>query len=206
MKQQRIGIFSGVFDPVHAGHLGFALAAIEKAKLDKVYLLVEAKPRRKTGVTHVAHRLAMARLAVAHHPTLSILELPDSQFSVAKTLPRLKCLFPKDRLVLLAGSDMLEHMPDWPLIRQMLEQVGLVVGRRHNIAEPVVKQLITALPTKSKDIYIITSPSPEAASRNIREAIRHNKDVASALPSLRNYITDNWLYVAPSASSSRSSS
>ena len=80
----KVGIFSGTFDPVHAGHIAFALEAMESAGLDKVYFLPESMPRRKSGVTHYAHRLAMLELALKPYNKLSILELPDKQFSVVK--------------------------------------------------------------------------------------------------------------------------
>lgn len=203
---KRIGIFSGVFDPVHKGHIGFALAAINKANLDEVYLLVEAKPRRKASITHVAHRIAMAKLATVHHPKLAVLELPERQFSVAKTMPRLRHRFPAEKLVMLVGSDMLEHMSNWPLVNRMLEQVELVVARRLNTAESAVKQLVQALPIAPNAVHIIMSPTPKISSRQIRKSIKLDKSVAAALPSIRSYITDNWLYASPSDSSSRSSS
>ena len=203
---KRIGIFSGVFDPVHSGHIGFPLAAIQKANLDKVYLLVESKPRRKTGVTHVAHRVAMAKLATAHHPKLAVLVLPDRQFSVAKTLPRLRQRFSEEKLVLLIGSDMLEHMPDWPLVGNMLDQVELVIARRRGTSVQAVQQLIHALPAIPKKFQIIQSPAPETSSERIRESIKLSKSATNVPPSIRSYIIDNWLYVSPSASSSRSSS
>ena len=205
MKQKRIGIFSGVFDPVHAGHIGFALEAIKQARLDKVYFLVEARPRRKTVVTHVAHRLAMVKLAVASHTKLTALEQPDRQFSVAKTLPRLKQQFADSELIFLVGSDTLEHMPDWPLVRHLLGQTELIVGRRDDISESDLAKLTGALP-EPKKLYIVTSPSPNISSGQIRKVIRQTGNAGVALPSLRTYITDNWLYVVPSASSSRSSS
>jgi len=203
---KRIGIFSGVFDPVHAGHIGFALEAARKANLDTVYLLIEAKPRRKAGVTHLAHRLAMAKLATVAHAKLEVLELPDSQFSVSKTLPRLKKRFPGDELVLLVGSDTLEHMAQWPLIDRLLEQMELVVGCRFDTPSQLVKQLISTLPAKPQKLHILLSPYPQFSSGQIRQAIKTHHDTSQVLPSLRTYITNNWLYVSPSASSSRSSS
>src|SRR3990167_10676220 len=139
---QRIGIFSGVFDPVHTGYISFALESADKAKLDEVYFLIESQPRRKQDVTHQAHRLAMLKLALASHTKLKTLEMPDKQMSVAKTLPRLKQRFSNSKLVYLAGADMLEHMPDWPLIDRMLEQMDLVIGTKGLITTVQAKDLL----------------------------------------------------------------
>ncbi|MEI8338988.1 MAG: adenylyltransferase/cytidyltransferase family protein, partial [bacterium] len=85
--KNRIGIFSGSFDPVHEGHIEFALQAIKVAKLDYLYFLPDIEPRHKSDVTHVAHRLEMLNLAIKPHPSLRVLELPDKKFSIATTLP-----------------------------------------------------------------------------------------------------------------------
>ena len=92
----RIGVFSGSFDPVHKGHIAFALEAAKTAKLEKVYMAPEIKPRRKPGITHFAHRVAMLKLAVRSQPKLEVLELPDKYFLPQKTLAQLRQRFPGD--------------------------------------------------------------------------------------------------------------
>jgi nicotinate-nucleotide adenylyltransferase len=196
MTIKRIGIFSGVFDPIHKGHIGFALEAIKETKLDEVYLLLEANPRRKTGVTHVSHRIAMAKLATKPYKKLRVLELPDRQFSVAKTLPRLQMRFPNSELVMLIGSDMLEHMPDWPLVSRLRNQTELVVGVRQGTTKAKVTELIAQLPDTTKQSIMFKSPAAGVSSAAIREAVRDRHDTKSALPSIRGYIRTNWLYSA----------
>src|SRR5258708_32608937 len=100
-----IGILSGSFDPIHAGHISLALAALEKADLQAVYFLPEPLPRRKTGVTHIAHRIAMLTRALQAFPQLQVLELPDRQFTIARSLPRLKQRFAGRDLCFIMGSD-----------------------------------------------------------------------------------------------------
>jgi nicotinate-nucleotide adenylyltransferase len=203
---KRIGIFSGAFDPVHAGHISFALEAIKKAQLDKVYLLVEPKPRHKPSVSHIAHRIAMAKLALAPYKNMHVLQFPDQQFSVAKTLPRLKKRFSHDRLVLLIGSDLIVYIHEWPLINRLLAQVDLVIAIRHDAKATTVNQLISDLPVIPKDVSIIQAPLPLASSGHVRQATKQNNFAIETLPSLKAYIRDKWLYVSPSDSSSRSSS
>ncbi len=198
---QRIGIFSGIFDPVHKGHIGFAVEAAKQAKLDKVYFLVEAKPRRKQNVTHLAHRTAMVKLAIAPHSQLNILDLPDKQFSVSKTLPRLNQKFPNDSLFFLAGSDMLGHMPEWPLINQMLKQMDLVIGIRQGSKLNSVQKILNSMQTKAQ---IISSPYPTLQSGKIRDLVYKGKPSPDLPKGVSNYIKTNWLYVAPSSSNSSS--
>ncbi|HVI69805.1 MAG TPA: adenylyltransferase/cytidyltransferase family protein, partial [Magnetospirillaceae bacterium] len=63
---KRVGVFSGTFDPVHRGHLAFALSAQKRAQLDTVVFLPEHSPRGKIAVGSFTHRLEMLRLATKH--------------------------------------------------------------------------------------------------------------------------------------------
>ncbi len=201
---KRIGIFSGVFDPVHKGHIGLTLAAIRAAQLDAVYFLVEAKPRHKKEVTHVSHRLAMVKLAIKPYPRLAVLDLPDKQFSVAKTLPRLKRQFPHDELLLVCGSDMLSSMPDWDLVYSLLDEMGLVIGLRTTIQLHDAEILVDKLPAKPKEVIIVSSPKPYISSKQIRAQLIKGKASSDLLPSLKSYVKKHWLYAAPSSSNSSS--
>src|SRR5882762_4564268 len=127
---QRIGIFAGTFDPVHKGHVAFALNAAESAELDKVYFLPETRPRGKAEVTHVSHRIAMLKLAVRAHRKLEVLDLPDKQFHMARTWPRIKQRFAGDKLVLLMGSDVFSHLPTWPHVAKLFDDAGIIVSTR----------------------------------------------------------------------------
>ncbi len=199
---KRIGIFSGSFDPVHRGHIGIALEAITQVTLDEVYFLVETQPRRKSGVTHPAHRMAMLQLALRSHPKLKVLELPDQQFSVAKTLPRLQQRFADSELFFIVGSDMLEHMPQWPLLGQLLMNMGLIVAARGSMGTDKIQRSINTLPGDFKVTIIINSPYPDLSSRAIRETLLANHSSPDVLPSIRRYIKQHWLYsvVVPNSS------
>lgn len=195
----KIGIFSGTFDPVHAGHITFALEAIKEAGLGKVYFLPEQRPRRKTGVTHYAHRMAMLRLALRPYKDLEILDLPDKQFSVNATLPRLKKLFPGSELSMLVGSDMLDVLTSneveaqWPNYKQFLKSVNLIAGVRNDSGYDIAKKQMSRL---QSDGLVIASKRPHASSRDIRSAVRRGKEHTELLGSLKSYISDNWLYAS----------
>lgn len=201
---KRIGIYAGSFDPVHDGHIGLALAAANKAKLDEVYFLPERSHRLKRGVTHMAHRVAMLKLATEGHAKLKVLELPDRQFSVAKTLPRLNQMFPKDQLLLLIGSDLLVHMVEWPLVDRLFSRMGVVVGLRQNFSMTKASQILRQLPIGSEQTVVIKSPYAAISSAHIRNKLLANKKTKGLNSEVQNYIKANWLYASPSNSSSAS--
>lgn len=201
-KASRIGIFSGSFDPVHTGHIAFALQTLDAVKLDKIFFAPESKPRRKEGVAHISHRIAMLKLATRAHPGLGVLEMPDKQFTVAKTLPRLKHKFPSDKLFYVCGSDMLLHMPDWVLIQSLLSNMGLVIGTRDTYNVGKINDLLARLPVKALETHVIISQLPSISARSIREAIAEHRQTEGLLASTKDYINKQWLYsAAPSKSS-----
>jgi len=191
-----IGIFSGTFDPVHKGHITFALEAMRQSGLGDVYFLPEQRPRHKQGVTHYAHRIAMLRLALQPYKHMHVLELPDRQLSVLRTLPRLQQLFDA-HIHLLIGSDTLQSMAEnsWPNQNQLLKKVSLVVGLRIGQSKDEAKSLIQKLP-KSARVSLIQADNHHAASSDIRYALIKGNTHDAHLSSLSAYINRNWLYCA----------
>ena len=105
----RLGLFGGTFDPIHLGHLILAEQCREAVALDRVWFVVTASPPHKSGDrTPVAHRLEMARLAVAGHPAFEVSEIeakrPGPHYSV-ETLRALREARPADDFFFLIGAD-----------------------------------------------------------------------------------------------------
>lgn len=195
MKARRIGIYAGTFDPVHAGHVAFALQAVQQGQLDILYFLPERRPRRKTGVEHFGHRVAMLRRAIKPHPQFDILEFPERYFTVGQTLPRLNREFPGDQLILLFGSDIIASLGSWSYSKRLLESAELIIGLRSTDELADVQQQIEKWPG-SPTVTLLESFAPEVSSRQIREALRKGQDAAGLLKSVARYSDRNWLYIA----------
>ena len=63
---ERLGVFGGTFDPVHAGHVVVATETRAQLGLDRVLLVVAGDPWQKRGrvVASAADRLALVATAV----------------------------------------------------------------------------------------------------------------------------------------------
>src|SRR4051812_40769392 len=85
LKSKRIGIYAGTFNPVHTGHVAFALQAVKEANLDEVYFVPERQPRGKAGVEHFGHRVAMLKRALRPYKQFDVLELVDVNMTVNRT-------------------------------------------------------------------------------------------------------------------------
>jgi nicotinate-nucleotide adenylyltransferase len=191
----KVGIFSGSFDPVHKGHIALALEAIKSSGLDKVYFLPDVVPYHKAGVTHYAHRVAMLKLALRPYRSLHVLEMTDKQFTVARTLPKLRHKFTGDELHLLIGTDVLEqlYIKAWPNQEKLLEAMTLIVGIRSESFRPRARMLLDHLQPKGS---IIETDRLAASSRAIRDSLAAGTDHAELLESIKSYISENWLYVS----------
>ncbi|MBI3337871.1 adenylyltransferase/cytidyltransferase family protein [Candidatus Saccharibacteria bacterium] len=121
--KSRIGIYSGTFDPVHDGHIAFANAALKQCNLDKIFFLVEPRPRRKQGVKAFEHRTEMVRLAIKNEHSLGSIVLNQQRFTPADTLPLLTERFKGADLYMLIGDDMLDHLAGWPHVECLLQSV-----------------------------------------------------------------------------------
>lgn len=195
LKAKRIGIYSGTFDPVHAGHIAFALQALREAKIDHIYFMPERHPRHKHHVAHFAHRVAMLRRALRPYEQLDVLEMEDKEFSVTRTLPRLRRRFEGAELVYLCGSDVVRHMAVWPHVRQFLEHVELCIGLRDSEKRRAVLTLVGLLPTQPVGLTVVKSHSGDVSSSLVRQALRERKPVRGLLHSVRLYAAQEWLYL-----------
>lgn len=195
MKKRRIGIYAGTFDPVHAGHIAFALQAAKAAGLSTVYLAPERHPRRKQQVTHYAHRVAMIRRAIRPFRQLQVLELEDKTFSVLHTLPRLEGQFAHTSFVFVCGSDVVKHMSEWPHIGRFFEVFELCIGLRGDEQSATLDALLSELPAQPRGRIYVRSHASAVTSSQVREALRENRGVRGLLASVREYAAREWLYL-----------
>lgn len=193
---KRVGIYAGTFNPVHAGHIAFALQAIEKTKLDELYFLPERRPRGKQGVEHFGHRVAMLNRAVKPYQKCKVLELTDMAFTVEYTLPKLQRQFEGHQLVFLVGSDVAQTMEEWPLLERLVEHTELVVGLRENDDAQQVKRRISRWTHRPLKATVIPSYAPSISSKSVRAALRKRIYVSGLLRSVQRYSERHWLYVS----------
>lgn len=194
-SKKRIGIYSGTFDPVHIGHIAFALQAINQANLDLVVFMPERRPRHKSNVEHFGHRTAMITRAIKPYRKLALFELPDVHFSVTKTLPKLYLKFTDSELVMLMGSDVVDTLENWPDLEQLFLQSELVIGLREGSSRNKIQAQLNSFDIKPK-VTFINSIEPSASSEKVRQALRGDPNTKGLLASVKRYAHTHWLYVS----------
>lgn len=191
----RLGIYAGTFDPVHAGHITFALQSLSAAKLDRLYFLPERRPRNKQQVEHFGHRVAMLKRATQPYKQFAVLELVDVSFSVERTLPYLKQQFPQDELVFLFGSDVVAGLAGWPHADKLLAGNEIVIGLRGPDDRQSIHKIVESWQPQPMAVTIFDSFAPEVSSGKVREALRARQSAQGLLSSVERYSNRNWLYV-----------
>lgn len=195
-KAKRIGVYSGAFDPVHSGHIAFALQAMTAARLDELYFLPERRPQHKQGVEHFGHRVAMLNRAIKPHLQFRVLELEDVSFTVERTLAKLLHRLPAGQLVFLLGSDAAAHITEWPKIERLFKVCELVIGVRSETDLDQTKQLVESWPVLPKATTIFESYASDVSSGKVRDGLRKRQPVAGLLKSVERYSNRHWLYVS----------
>ncbi len=131
-----LGILGGTFDPIHIGHLAIAEEARETLGLERVLLVPAAHPPHKPGrpITDAGHRLAMAELAVAGNPALSVSPLEIERGGPSYTVDTLAELRPGGDgaapLWFILSTEALAGFTSWREPDRILELARLAVMPR----------------------------------------------------------------------------
>ena len=190
----RLGLYGGTFDPIHLGHLILAEACREACGLDRVWFVVAgAPPHKPGGRTDVAHRLEMARLAVAGNPAFEVSEIearrPGPHYSV-ETLEAVRRERPEDDLFFLIGADSLVDLPHWRGPDRIMGLASLVVANRPGFEPPAFD-----VPPDARPIHRVTIPPIGIASHEIRRLRLEGRTVRYQVPrAVEAYIDAHGLY------------
>lgn len=189
-KRKQVGILGGNFNPVHLAHLVMADQVQQQLGLDEVYLMPTYLPphvdEKKTISSE--HRLAMLELAVEDNPFLGIEPIELIRKGKSYTYDTMKELTEKNPEVdyyFIIGGDMVEYLPKWHKIDELLQLVQFVGIRRPHYSQ------ITDYP-----IIWVDVPQMDISSTLIRQKVKNGCSTRYLLPdNVINYIHEKGLYV-----------
>lgn len=135
-----IGILGGTFDPVHYGHLRFALELFQKLDLQEIRFIPCHQPvLDKTAFASPEQRLAMLKLAVTDQANFIIDERElqrESPSYMVETLLSLRKEFGKSPLALIMGQDAFASLPQWHRWDELITLCHLIVIGRPGFVLP----------------------------------------------------------------------
>ncbi len=195
----KVGIFAGSFDPIHNGHLAFAELALENG-VDKVFFLVEPRPRRKQGVRALEHRQEMVRLATKNNSKLGVIHLDHAKFTAFDTLPLLQARFKNQELVLLFGDDvishMVDHLSDWPHIEDIAKHTSLLIAAPSAHQAALADRLKAVMEFGVKFRFQFVMPSLAVRSSQIRHVLKTGKATTDVPQATLDYIKRFSIYAS----------
>ena len=130
-----IGFLGGTFDPIHNGHLHAATSAAAALDLERVNLVLAARPKhRAQPFASIEHRWAMLELAVAGNERLRAddreIRRGTATYTV-ETLEEVRVRYGAEMpLVWLLGWDAYRGLPTWHRWRELARLAHLAVLQR----------------------------------------------------------------------------
>ena len=134
-KRKQVGILGGNFNPVHNAHLIVADQVRQQLGLDQVLLMPEYQPphvdKKETIPEH--HRLKMLELAIEGIEGLAIETIELERKGISYTYDTMKILteqHPDTDYYFIIGADMVDYLPKWYRIDELVDMVQFVVVQR----------------------------------------------------------------------------
>ena len=197
---ERIGILGGTFDPPHVGHLWLAETARDQLGLDQVLFIPVGEPphKPKSGLTAVAHRLAMTKLAIDPNDDFALdvsdIDRPPPHTTVT-LLPIVQANYPQANLWLLLGADSLRDFTSWAGPGKIIQQCRLAVLGRPQ-AKIDWQELETAVPDIHRAVDFLSGPTTNISSTDIRNWVHDGHSLKYIVPEeVDSYIKKNQLYI-----------
>ena len=198
----RIGIYSGTFNPIHAGHIRAAQYACEALALDKVLMIPDQTPPHKQlspGAPSPAQRLEMVRLALDGQEKLEAcdiaLGLEGPSYSYA-TVEAVRRNYPGDTLVFLMGTDMFLTFADWRFPERIYAQAELAVLCRGKADAQALQAQKELLQGRGAKVHLLSNPPVVISSTMVRRMLPL-RCAGEYLPrAVKDFIYENGLYAA----------
>lgn len=183
-----IGILGGTFNPPHMGHLLIAEYVREELKLDEIWFIPTNEPPHK-ATTHITfeQRVEMLSGAIEDNPPFAInmieITRPGKSYTI-DTIKELKREYPTYTFYFIIGADMVEYLPHWSRIDELINEVDFVGVNRTGFKLESQYQVLTV------DVPLI-----DISSSLIRQRFASGKSIKYLVPNkVFSYIKENRLY------------
>jgi nicotinate-nucleotide adenylyltransferase len=216
-SSRRIGLFGGMFDPFHCGHLDVGTAAEQALNLTAMLVLPSNIPsHRPQPFASSHHRFAMAAMAIAGRRGWRALDLElrrDVPSYTSDTLRRFHASgFDPSELFFITGADAFLDIATWHDYPTVLDLAHFAVVARPRVPVSELPVRLPALaprmrhadtpyegdPTHETFIFLIDAATADVSSTAIRRARQAQQSIAGSVPlSVQQHIEQHGLYEDP---------
>lgn len=186
---RKVGILGGTFNPPHHGHLLIANEVLSSLQLDEIWFMPNQEPPHKEKLESIKNedRQQMLELAVGDNKKFRVepIELgrKGPSFTV-ETMRILKTKYREYQFFFIIGADMVEYLPKWYKIDELIKMVQFVGVDRPTYSHKT-----------NYPILYVDIPSFEISSSLIRERLKSGKTVRYLMPELViDFIKENHIY------------
>jgi nicotinate-nucleotide adenylyltransferase len=186
----KIGIYGGLFDPIHMGHVSVVKFVSEHFKMDKIIVIPVGIPsHRENNALDGSIRIKMCQLAFENMDKVEVLDIEVSQNRLCYTYDTLCNIIEiygkNNEYFEIIGEDSLNYFKTWKKYEEILKVSKLIVLKREGYNEKAFHE----------NIILVDSPYFPFSSTKIRETIAKNGDIREMVPEkVREYIKQNNLY------------
>lgn len=172
---RKVGLLGGTFDPPHIGHFIIAQEVKTALNLDEVWFIPTNQPPHKESAFFSSKaRFKMLKCATGVMSDFSVeaLELNRSGKSYTiDTIKTLKTNYPDNHFYFIIGGDMVEYLPKWHKIDELLSLVEFVgVNRSHYTCE------------EDDPVTMVDTPIIDISSTEVRTRLKKGQNVKYFLP------------------------
>lgn len=163
MKNKKIVIYGGSFNPPHIGHMIAIEAVLRNFPCDEIWVMPSSERLDKKIVVSGKHRINMLKLALRdpfpYFVKISDLELKRPKLTTTyDTLAELHKLYPRDKFYFLIGSELLWDIRyKWVRGRELWETCNFLAIRKPGVKIP--PKLPPNIKTIDKDIVWVNISS-----------------------------------------------
>jgi nicotinate-nucleotide adenylyltransferase len=190
MVNKKFGIFGGLFDPPHIGHLIIAQSVLEEFLLDRVIFVPAGNPPHKIKYSPYDTRYTMTRLAVKNNEKLGISNIEKGIKGKTYTIEVIRKLKGKikGKLYFIIGSDQWLEITTWKTPQALFKECIIIVV-------PRLDHKIKKMDRFAKKILMSHMPLLDISSTQIRKKVKQNQNIQYLVPlEVHRYIKRKGLY------------